>query len=348
MQETADNYSEGFVVQGRKAMSDHKAFVDIIIPVYNTCDDFIKRCLNSIDHADDRVHVILVDDGSKEATARFLDALALESYKTIEVIHKINGGQSSARQQGLRHSTAEYITFLDSDDYLDWPTFSKVIDLAVAKKPQILSFEYTEISEEAIRPNKKRHATVYEERDASDYVIDHPSLWSVLFRRDSIFEDDFCVGPIMGEDIATAIPIVLRAQSVAVTDYDAYRYYRNSQSVSQRPNIRAVVDIMDAMDFMASRCSLLRCDYHDVVEWTTVLHVLCYAAQRYVDWYGPNREMKNWLFHFVETRFPNWKSNPQLTTNAVSKAPSFMLLTRGKWRLYYILKKISGRGHKKA
>ncbi len=90
-------------------------FISFIIPVYNTPQNLLIKCIDSIiNQSDKNFEAIFVDDGSNEKIAQFLD-----SYKNSEnifIIHKSNGGVSSARNVGLEKASGEYIIFLDADD----------------------------------------------------------------------------------------------------------------------------------------------------------------------------------------------------------------------------------------
>ena len=91
--------------------------IDIIIPVYRT-EKYLERCVNSVLHQTmDGIRIILIDDGSDDCCPQMCDLFAVQ-YSNVTVIHKPNGGQSTARNKGLDIVDAEYVMFLDSDDYL--------------------------------------------------------------------------------------------------------------------------------------------------------------------------------------------------------------------------------------
>ena len=91
--------------------------ITVIVPVYNA-EKTIKRAVNSITgQSFSDFELILVDDGSKDASGRLCDMLAKEDAR-IKVIHKQNAGVSAARNDGMKAASGEYIQFVDSDDYL--------------------------------------------------------------------------------------------------------------------------------------------------------------------------------------------------------------------------------------
>ncbi len=107
-------------------MADKK--VSIIIPIYNIEQDILRKCVGSVVSQDyEDLEIILVDDGSTDGTGEVCEELAsrygkegaAERIRDMKVIHKPNGGSSSARNVGIEASTGAYLGFVDSDDYVD-------------------------------------------------------------------------------------------------------------------------------------------------------------------------------------------------------------------------------------
>ncbi len=99
--------------------------LSIIVPIYNV-EIYLEECLNSIlNQFDKRVEIVLVDDGSKDKSGIIADSFVNEN---INVIHKTNGGLSSARNAGLNMASGEYIAFLDSDDRLSNGCIKIILD----------------------------------------------------------------------------------------------------------------------------------------------------------------------------------------------------------------------------
>lgn len=97
-------------------MSDNPIFISVILPVYNTAG-FLGQCMDSVLGCDRRVEleVILVDDGSTDGSGALCDDYAARDGR-VRVLHKGNGGASSARNAGIRAARGEYLLFVDSDD----------------------------------------------------------------------------------------------------------------------------------------------------------------------------------------------------------------------------------------
>ncbi len=114
-------------------------FLSVIIPVYNV-ENYLRQCVDSVlnQHLDD-YEIILVDDGSPDACPRICDEYASQ-YSFIHVIHKPNGGLSSARNIGLKAATGKYVMFVDSDDWLNPNVKLSDIERVVQQKPEIELF----------------------------------------------------------------------------------------------------------------------------------------------------------------------------------------------------------------
>ena len=102
--------------------------LSVIVPVYNT-EKYLKKCVDSILASTyPALDVILVDDGSPDGAGAICDEYAAADAR-VRVIHKPNGGLSSARNAGIDNAVGEYITFVDSDDYIDPEIYAHLIHL---------------------------------------------------------------------------------------------------------------------------------------------------------------------------------------------------------------------------
>lgn len=105
--------------------------ISVIVPVYKV-EPYLDRCVQSIvSQTYDRLEILLIDDGSPDRCPEMCDEWAKRDPR-IRVIHKVNGGVSSARNEGLRAATGAWLSFVDSDDWLH-PQFFE-ITLMLAEK----------------------------------------------------------------------------------------------------------------------------------------------------------------------------------------------------------------------
>lgn len=129
-------------------MPDNKHTISVIIPAYNV-EGLLKRCVDSVAHSDypkELLEIIVVDDGSTDKTAQLADELA-QGYSNLKVIHKKNGGSSSARNEGLKAACGEYVGFVDSDDYVSAGMYSALMRAALLNDADMVQISRDEISE---------------------------------------------------------------------------------------------------------------------------------------------------------------------------------------------------------
>lgn len=107
-------------------MKKENPLISIIVPIYNA-GEHLALCIESIERqtiADKEI--ILVDDGSTDGSGSVCDGFE-EKYRDIRVIHKENGGPSSARNEGLRNASGTYVGFIDSDDYIEKDMYESLL-----------------------------------------------------------------------------------------------------------------------------------------------------------------------------------------------------------------------------
>ena len=115
--------------------------VSVIIPVYNV-EKYLAECVDSVLNQTHRnIEVILVDDGSSDGSGAMCDAYA-EQDERVRVIHKTNGGQSSARNAALEVMTGEWLLFVDSDDWIEPDTLEALLTRK-DERADIIEFGYS-------------------------------------------------------------------------------------------------------------------------------------------------------------------------------------------------------------
>ena len=134
-----------------------KPKISIIIPIYNV-ENFLRRCLDSVlNQTFTDWQAILVDDGTPDKSGEIADEYASRD-KRFVVIHKPNGGVSSARNVGLKHADGDYIMFLDADDALHHQAMGIVYNCAENNNADIVSFAH----------HKDLYKQVLKDRDANE------------------------------------------------------------------------------------------------------------------------------------------------------------------------------------
>ncbi len=125
--------------------------VSVIIPIYNITEYLHTSVTSAIEQTERDIEIILVDDGSADGSSEKCDRYA-ETDARIRVVHKKNGGLSSARNAGTAVAEGEYVLFLDGDDYLHPRAVERLLEAMAAEPAEIVQFLYTEVAEKTPLP----------------------------------------------------------------------------------------------------------------------------------------------------------------------------------------------------
>ncbi len=135
--------------------------VSIIIPIYNVKDYVQKTIESAINQTEKDIEIILVDDGSTDGSEKLCDQYANIDTR-IMVIHKKNGGLSSARNAGTVAATSEYIMFLDGDDYLKENAVERVLKVMKKYPSDFVQFMYQEVNVKNTQSTPSQFKEIYQ------------------------------------------------------------------------------------------------------------------------------------------------------------------------------------------
>ena len=213
-----------------------KGVVSVVLPIYNV-EKYLARCVDSIvNQTYKNLEIILVDDGSPDRCSQMCDDYA-EKDRRIKVVHKKNGGLSDARNAGMAVATGEYISFIDSDDYVsdDFDEFSD--DLSVK---------------------------TYDTQDAMSALIAenpfHQHVWNKLYKTKLVKDIPYAVGKL-NEDEFWTYRVFGRANKVSKLNKTMYYYFQRSSSImGVGYNIRR----LDALEGKANRQKYIEKNFPDL------------------------------------------------------------------------------------
>lgn len=147
--------------------------VSIIIPIYNV-EKYIDKCIESvINQTLDDIEIILIDDESPDNCPQMCDNYAAKDSR-IKVIHKKNEGLGFARNSGLNIATGEYVTFLDSDDFVDLYTYEHLYNIAIKEEVDVLYYQFSRFTNENnIKPSIPiNEITEYTNENIKELMLD--------------------------------------------------------------------------------------------------------------------------------------------------------------------------------
>lgn len=206
--------------------------LSIIIPVYNV-EAYLDRCLESILFQSYRdIEVILIDDGSTDESSSLCDKWAQEDFRVI-VIHKENGGVSSARNAGLEVAKGEFLTFVDPDDFIAPDTYaSNMAYLLEHHDVDILQYPYCNYFDaDDIRDYHKPSSALLigSEQIFRNWWSGTPLEFTAcnkIYRRELWNNVRFNVGHV-SEDTFLVSLFAIKARGVFISDKGLYYYQRN-------------------------------------------------------------------------------------------------------------------------
>lgn len=223
--------------------------VSVIIPVYNV-ESYLPECIESVRNQTHKLlEIILVDDGSTDNSGILCDKYS-KTDERIKVIHKANGGLSSARNAGIRKASGEFISFIDSDDWVDNTMLEKLL-IPCLETGSLLSMcgSYIVFSKENIRvrkcPSKTECVSLEEfwikllKTTEGDFIscdkLYHRSLWkNYKFPEGKVYED-----------IRILYKVIEQSELISTVDEPLYYYrIRNAAITSTfNPQILELVDV---------------------------------------------------------------------------------------------------------
>lgn len=219
--------------------------ISVILPVYNV-EIYLPQCLDSIITQDYlNLEIILINDGSTDSSGMICDSYALKDSR-ITVIHQQNKGISEARNAGLKYASGDFISFIDSDDWID-PDMYSCIMKNISDDIDVVYIPY---------PTPKRVPTItkLDKKDIQFKFMPHfigntyislgimASVWSLFIRRELV-KDLFFVNANYTEDKLYFIETILRANSLLIIPQKFYNYRQNPNSITRKYNKTFVDDI---------------------------------------------------------------------------------------------------------
>lgn len=204
--------------------------VSVIIPVYQV-ENFLERAVDSVLVSTlKELEIILVDDGSEDASKEICDAYQKAYPEKIKVLHKENEGLGMARNSGIGLARGEYIAFLDSDDTIEPQMYEKMYEKAVEGNFQIVMCDvrilYVEENHTVVVTSYKA-----EEIDTADYIANGNNItYSVnkLYKRFIWEENQY--EKMLFEDIALIPSLITRYPHIGYVKEAFYNYYRRANT----------------------------------------------------------------------------------------------------------------------
>lgn len=228
--------------------------ISVIMPVYNVAA-YLPECLDSVLNQDHRnLELILVDDGSRDESGRICEAYAAKDSR-VRVIHQKNGGAAAAKNAGLRIASGDYLSFVDSDDYLQPNVYGYMVEVLRQTGADAAEFAFQNIykNRAEVHPFPAGRSVV----EGKEYLVRYTKdwtcalLWNKLYKR-SLFDGIFFEEGHKIDDEYFTYQGMMNAKKVACDDRVIYNYRRRASSVMLSPASREKL-VLDRLDALAKR-----------------------------------------------------------------------------------------------
>lgn len=240
--------------------------ISVIVPVYNTIGE-LSRCLKSIVKQTYRsLEIICIDDGSTDGSEQIVDEFA-EMDSRIKVVHKANGGESSARNVGLKIATGEYIAFCDCDDWLDEDMYENLAETLKNEKIDMVASSWYREKKGVCRKIRNElpvKASIFGRDELLKYLYKRDSyrgfayMWNKLYKRELFYDEQgnlilFDESLQLGADVVCLAEIALNVKTAKYIDRAFYHYNQREQSGCHTKNLKKFRDWVRAYEIIIQR-----------------------------------------------------------------------------------------------
>lgn len=244
--------------------------ISVIVPVYNT-QDYLRECVDSIlNQSLSDIELILVDDGSTDFSTDIIYEYVERYPEKVRAISLDNGGQGRARNFGIDIAKGEFLSFIDSDDYLEKDALLHLYEAAVRENADVAVCDMEKRYDDGTREYVKAALQ-------DDPLASAGSASNKIFRRSAVGDIRFPVG-LWYEDFSFSAKMLLKSKATVFVKEALYIYRCGQSSTMNNNNARKNLDIIEIMrdirDFAHAG------GYKDGYEFLLINHVLLDAIKR--------------------------------------------------------------------
>lgn len=259
-----------------------KPLVSVIVPVYKV-EPYLERCLGSlVNQTLKEIEIIVIDDGSPDRCGEICDFYAARDER-FRVVHQENRGLSAARNVGIDLAQADYLMFVDSDDWVD-PEYCRLpYEAALRYSVDMVIFQYTIVKNGNQLLKLQGVGEGILSRDEAMRILFHGpavAVWNKLYHRKLFAEKRFLAGRLC-EDLELTHRIVYAADAIVFLKACLYYYQIREGSITQSPIPQFY---NDRLEMMKLQClDLKRWGYYDLAKERSLRMCLSYlyAEGRY-------------------------------------------------------------------
>ena len=269
--------------------------ISVIVPVYRA-EAYLRRCVDSLLQQEQAApEIILVDDGSPDASGTICDSYAAEYPERVRVLHIENGGQGRARNKGMELARGEYLGFVDSDDWVEPSMYRKLLETAEREHADVVVCGIR-----ALRGDGSEELLpVWKEGNP---MAAAGSACNKLFRRTAVGDVRFPEG-LWYEDFSFSAKLLMRSKKTVYLPEALYDYRKGQVSTMNNENARKNLDMLEVMEDL--REFTLAEGSREDFEYLLINHVLLDSVNRLALQHTPDKLEVIWLMRaYVREHIP--------------------------------------------
>lgn len=323
------------------------AKVSVIIPVYNV-EKYIDKCLNSvINQTLKDIEIIIVNDGSPDNSQSIIDEYSRKDKRIISLIQE-NGRQGKARNNGLKHATGEYISFIDSDDYIESDMLEKMYNKAKEEDSDIVIcsnyniYEATNGNEVIFIDEKLMEDSIDNKKNKLLNII---SPCCKIYKRSLIQNSNiFFMEKLYYEDLAFSIKSLVLSNKISYVNEPLYYYIIHEGSTMTSTNVIRNLDIINAFEDIITflKDKKMYKNYYSEIEFMAINNLYISTIVRIIRSNVSKNEKKkiiNKLLKYFYDNFNNYKKNKYLSTLNKNRKIIYILINLKQYWLIKLLYK---------
>ena len=294
--------------------------LSIVALVYNL-EEYLPRCLDAlVNQTLEDIEILCVDDGSKDSAPQIIDEYAKKYPQKVKAFHKENGGEFTTRNYGLERATGEYVTFVDTDDYVEPDWAEKLYNAAKENDADmaVCGFERIDLKTNKVvgRDMTKQGYTVKEMTPKDDFMVFvNPAPWNKIYKREKVKDLRFL--PFRGfNDAMFLTSAFIRINKIAFVPDILYHYYLRSDSQIHSVNEQDVNNLkkylLEVKEFYQKEGKYE--EMGPILEMMAFLHLA--VSVMYRASYNPDiniKKMTKETREYLDTNFSGWRKNKFLT-----------------------------------
>ena len=315
-----------------------KPLISVIVLLYKV-EKYLETCVMSLIHQTyENLEIILVDDGSPDKCPEICDAYE-KTDDRIRVIHKKNGGLSDARNAALEKTTGKYITFVDSDDYVDFGICEKLYNKSVLDNSDIVVCDYNVVDENynILGNNIKREFVA----DCNkNFIVNQSGPCFKIVKLDILKNNKLYFPTIRAyEDIAVVPAWGLFASKISYVNEKLYYYLvRNGSTMNQTRYNEKLAHIFIALENLKKYFNSDN-KYNEELEWIYIEHLLHASSLRFLK-FSAFADLDR-VVEIIRKDFSNWKKNKYYKSQSIKYKIICDLIYHKKYKLTKFLLKES-------